>query len=165
MNVATFDIRDAGPRVTDLAPTSGRIRFFVPGVAVPWARAGRHAGVSYTPAKQKNFGAVVRQLGFEAMAGAPLLECPVHMRVVATYPWPQSARDKRRRAVDGAWKSTKPDIDNACLKLVADCLNQVVYLDDAQISAVTAFKLLGLTPGLDVTVTPLVGIAPAEYGA
>jgi Holliday junction resolvase RusA-like endonuclease len=142
-----------------------RVRFFIPGSIVPWARAGRKGGFSYTPKEQKNFGAELRQFAYVAMNGAPLLECPVWLRVVATYPWPRNTVKKRQTAADGAWKATRPDIDNACIKLVADCLNGIVWRDDAQIAAVTAFKLLGLTPGLDVTITPLVGVAPSELGA
>lgn len=143
---------------------TGRIRFFVPGVVVPWARAGRHGGTTYTPPKHATFAGVIRQVAYAAMNGAPLLECPVHLRVVATYPWPRTVTKKRREAVDGAWKTTKPDIDNT-LKLTADSLKSIVWLDDAQVAATTDFKLYGDVPGLAVTVTPLVGISPAEYGA
>lgn len=164
MTLATFDVQGIVPRSIDLAPTSGRIRFFVPGVAVPWARAGRHGGVSYTPAKQKAFGTIVRDLGYEAMAGAPLLECAVRLQVIATYPWPRIFRKGRREAIDGAWKATRPDIDNIA-KLISDNLNLIVWRDDAQVAAVIAYKLHGDTPGVDVTIAPLVGISPSEVGA
>jgi len=45
----------------------------------------------------------------------------------------------------------KPDADN-CLKFVKDCLNGIVWHDDAQVACVKAMKVLADKPMTKITV-------------
>lgn len=130
------------------------IDFYVPGQAVPWARAGGHGKTRFTPKKQGSFMGVLKLYAQRAMAGAMPLDGPLAMQVQAVYAWPASWSRKRREAPAMAWKTSRPDADNL-YKIVADALNGVVYGDDAQIARVAISKTYGAHPGLHVSVTPL----------
>ena len=127
------------------------IRFHVPGSVVPWARAGRGGGFTFTPAPQRDYMATIKQMASDAMLGKPPIDGPVTMKVVAVFPWPKSM-SARKRALPGAErKASRPDLDNL-VKIVKDALNLVVYSDDAQIADLHAWKKLGDRPGLTVEV-------------
>ena len=134
-----------------------RIAFIVPGDVVPWARAGKHGKVQFTPAKQRNYMGVIRDFCSEAMGNRPPMEGPVNLRIVAIYPWPKTATKKRVAAEDGAWKFTKPDGDNIA-KIVKDSMNKIAFLDDAQCASTTVWKLYGDKPCLRVSVEALKGV-------
>lgn len=134
------------------------VRFAISGNVVPWARAGRgRSGHSFTPAKQRNYMNVIKDACDQAMEGRPPMEGPLAMDVVAVYPWPKSTPKKRREAPDGAWKYTKPDADNI-IKIVKDAIEGIAYVNDAQVSAEQARKLLGEKPRLIVSIRSLTGI-------
>lgn len=134
------------------------VTFYVPGDVVPWARAGRGNGFTFTPAKQRNYMGVLRSAAHQAMDGQKPLTGPCRLVVTASYPWPKSTTKKRREAPDGAWKDTKPDADNIT-KIVKDSLSGIVFVDDAQCSDIRTVKLLSDFAGLRVEVTPLAGVA------
>lgn len=133
------------------------ISFVVPGIPTPWARAGGRGGIRFTPAKQRSFAAAVKTICAAAMLGAPPLTGPVEMRVMAIYPWPKSWSPRKRAAPGASWKTSRPDIDNCCHKLVADALNGIAWTDDALIVSAHAWKCYGDLPGLRVKITTLVG--------
>lgn len=134
-----------------------RVSFTVPGDVVPWARAGRGNGFTFTPAKQRSYMGAIRSAAHLAMQGAKPFEGPCRLAVVASYPWPKSTTKKRLAAIDGAWKDTKPDLDN-CIKIVKDSLSGIVFRDDAQCADIRAVKRLADTAGLYVEVTSLAGV-------
>jgi Holliday junction resolvase RusA-like endonuclease len=113
------------------------ISFTVPGEAVPWARAGKHGGIQFTPARQRNFMAAVKTLCADAMKGAPPLDCAIELKVIAKYIAPPSWSQRRRDAA--AWKRTKPDASNV-VKIIEDALNKVAWVDDAQIASLHVWK-------------------------
>lgn len=136
--------------------TGSIIKFTVPGIPTPWARAGGGSSVvRFTPAKQRSAMGVIKLIGSQAMAGARPLEGPVSLEVVAVYPWPASWSRKRRLEPAAKWKTSRPDVDNVCIKIVADALNGVCFLDDAQIAYVRASKVYGDFPGLTVRIGSL----------
>lgn len=136
---------------------SNTIKFEVAGEVVPWARAGRGGGFTFTPPKQRSYMGALRSAAHDAMHGLPPLQGPCRLTVTAFYTWPKSATKKRKAAPDGAWKDTKPDTDNI-VKIIKDSLNGIVFVDDAQCSDIRAVKRLADSSGLSVEVVSLVGI-------
>ncbi len=106
----------------------------VPGEPVPWQRAGRNVGRSFTPMKVLNHQNVVQLMAFAAgirtMTRLPvILDTDFFMG------------NKR-----------KVDLDNL-VKCVMDALNGRVYVDDSQIVALFAAKLVDReTPRTEVRV-------------
>lgn len=142
------------------------LHFHVPGVPVAKGRPrtvvrGKFAS-HYTPKPTVQYENLVKAQAAQAMQGRPPMEGPCALTIIACFPWPKSTTKKRRAAVDGAWKDTKPDVDNV-LKAVKDAMNGVVYRDDSQIATVTASKVLHDVPGLRVIVQSLEG-QPCEVG-
>jgi len=125
---------DAGP----LTPQS--IYFVVPGVPTPWARAGSKSGVRFTPAKQRGAMAQVKALCASQMGTMRPMEGPVEMQIRATWTAPASWSAKKREAA--TWKTGHPDADNLG-KLVADSLNGIAFLDDAQVVSLHVWKTYG----------------------
>ncbi len=116
------------------------IAFEVPGEAVPFARAGKHGKRHFTPAKQSNYMAVVKDLAMKAMRDQPPMTGPVEYAFRATYLIPESWSKKKRAAA--VWKQSKPDWDNLA-KLAGDAMNKIVYVDDAQIASAVVQKRYG----------------------
>lgn len=143
--------------------SGARIKFIIPGDVVPWARAGGGKTVhKFTPKKQQDYMGMIRAAAFDQMKwfSGPMTG-PLKIEIFAVYLWPKSITKARLNAVDGAWKTTKPDCDNIT-KIVKDALNKIAYADDAQVSFSSCWKILGPKAGLIVEVTSLEGIpAPA----
>ncbi|MDI7862559.1 RusA family crossover junction endodeoxyribonuclease [Rhizobiaceae bacterium n13] len=142
---------------------AARIKFIIPGDVVPWARAGGgKTTAKFTPRKQRDYMGMIRAEAHEQMrAFSGPLPGPLQLKVVAVYLWPKSTTKARLAAIDGAWKTTKPDSDNIT-KIVKDALNTIAYVDDAQVSFSSCWKILGPKAGLIVEVISLEGIpAPA----
>ncbi len=108
----------------------------MPGPPVPWARAGRKGGHSYTPTHVKNFENRVRL--FAHQAGVTPLDGPVEVHVHAV--WPMKGQPLKKSKRPRAWKATRPDLDNV-LKAVLDALNGIGYHDDGQVARATIEKL------------------------
>lgn len=133
-----------------------QIYFTVPGFAVPWARAGRRGGFSYTPRKQADFMCAVKTIAAARMQGAAPMTGPVAMEIEAVYPWPKRTSAKARARTGANYKATRPDLSNL-IKIVEDSLNGVVYRDDGQIAASEARKCFGDAACLSVAVRALAG--------
>jgi Holliday junction resolvase RusA-like endonuclease len=133
--------------------TTAAIEFVVPGELVPWARArGGKTVPHYTPSKQANYMTALKLICSTAMKGAPPLEGPIKLTLLACYPWPRAWSQKKRDA--NRWRWTKPDYDNIG-KIVGDALNKIAWRDDAQIADATVHKFFGETPGLAVRIERL----------
>lgn len=128
------------------------IQFVIPGQPVAFARAGRNGKFSFTPTPQRNFMAVVRDFAAQEMAGREPLTGPVRLTLEAEYIPPASW--SKRKQTEANWKTSKPDADNI-YKLVADSLNGVAYVDDAQIADVRITKTYAGVSRLSVSVEPL----------
>jgi Holliday junction resolvase RusA-like endonuclease len=125
------------------------IAFTIPGEAVPWARAGGKGKVRFTPKKQASFMGVLKLFGERAMAGRPPLSGAIEMKVAAVYAKPASW--SRKKAAETSWKTSRPDADNLS-KIVADALNSLVFLDDAQVASLHVWKTYGPQAQLRVEV-------------
>lgn len=84
------------------------------------------------------------------------LEVPVSLDLVFFMPIPQSASGiKKRQMANGVIAhSGKPDLDNL-LKFVLDCLNGLLFKDDAQICEIRAKKIYSNKPGTTIRILPL----------
>jgi Holliday junction resolvase RusA-like endonuclease len=113
------------------------IRFAIPGVAVPKARARTVAQGgrvhSYTPEATKAWEQAVQWAAKPHRPESPLT-CPLAVAMVFYLPRPQ--RCKRE------YPSVRPDIDNYA-KAILDALNGVMWADDGQIVQLTASKSYG----------------------
>lgn len=130
------------------------ISFVVPGEAVPWARAGVHGKVHFTPAKQRNYAGVLKLYCQRAMHGRGPIEGPIELSVVAKYAWPKSWSQKRRNAPGAVWKTSRPDRSNL-EKIIEDALNTVAWQDDAQVVSGHCWKMYADVPSLTVRIVPL----------
>lgn len=126
------------------------ISFVIPGTPVPWARAGMHGRVRFTPIPQANAIKDIQWLCKAAMRGAKPFEGPVAMEVVASWVAPPSWSNKKR--AETLWYSSRPDIDNV-VKIVADALKGVAYLDDAQIVRLMIEKIVTDTAQVAVKIS------------
>ena len=139
------------------------VSFTVPGTPVGFARAGGGKSVArFTPVRQRSAMGAVRLFASRAMEGRAPLEGPLFLSVEAFYVVPSSWSKLRQR--EAVWKASKPDLDNIA-KLVEDACNKVVWVDDAQIAAMTLTKKYGEreeirvrvgrlgTPAYSITVT------------
>lgn len=121
---------------------TGRLvcEFVVPGRAVPERkrqvppRGSFHGSRVDTP-EAKDYKALVKLAAAQAMNGKPPETGAVRLdiRVARARPasWP-----KRRQC-----PTTKPDVENQ-VKIIADALNGIAYVDDAQICVLMAEKYL-----------------------
>lgn len=123
--------------------------FSVPGEPVPFARAGANGKRRFTPKKQSDFMGTVQMYASQAMRGLALLDGPLSLTIEASYVVPASWSKKKRAAA--VWKASKPDADNIS-KLVKDALNNVVWIDDAQVACLHVEKRYGERPGMVVRV-------------
>ncbi len=118
--------------------------------------------MAFTPAATRKYEAHARMAAQQAMAGRAPIEGPLEVEVTALLPIPSSWSGKRSaKARQSEIVPTKrPDLDNF-IKAAMDACNGIVFKDDSQAVVVKADKRYGLTPGLVVTVTPLVDVEAA----
>jgi Holliday junction resolvase RusA-like endonuclease len=112
------------------------VSFFIPGKPVAKGRPRvTKKGISYTPQKTRNYEALVKMLAIEAMKGKTPVDGPVVVEAVAVFPVPDSwPKWKKALAEMGdIAHTTKPDEDNVG-KAISDAMNEVVYLDDQQVT-------------------------------
>ena len=136
-----------------IAPPAGvpwTLDLSIPGEVVPWARAGRGGGQTFTPAKQRGYMTTIKQIAALDMGGEPPREGPLGLYIVAKFLRPKSA-SKRKPPV---YKSTKPDADNIA-KIVKDALTGIVWRDDAQVAYLAVRKVYASIPGLSVGICAL----------
>lgn len=107
----------------------------------------------FTPAKTAAYEQLVAVYAAAAMKKAPLLEHPVRLHLGIYCKVPGSWSKKRRAdALAGIERPAKaPDIDNI-VKALADGMNGVVWIDDAQIVELTCSKWYAIEPYVNVNV-------------
>lgn len=130
------------------------VRFTVPGDIVPWARAGGHGHIRFTPGPQRSYMAAIRTMAADAMQGQALFDGAVELTITATWLWPKTTSKKRRAEPTADHKTTRPDAGNIA-KLIEDSLNAVVWTDDARVSDTHIFKRYGDKPGVTIEVRAL----------
>jgi Holliday junction resolvase RusA-like endonuclease len=134
------------------------IRFEIPGVPVGkgrprFARRGKHV-TAYTPEKTASYENLVKMYAHEAMNGAPVMDGPVrvNLSLLVTPPVSWSEKKKRSALEGGIHPTSKPDIDNT-VKLLMDACNDIVWLDDKQVTTLIVSKRYGPASRTEVLVT------------
>ena len=114
------------------------VEFVIPGEPGVWKRAGTtKGGRRYTERGPAAYKAKVIVLA--RAAGVRVLNGPVGLDIRAY--WPCKGAPRKREPRPECWKATRPDIDNAPVKLIMDSLGGVAYVDDAQVVSVVAQKM------------------------
>lgn len=112
-------------------------------------------GRAFTPERTVNYESRIALAGQQAMNGRPLFEGPLEVRIDAFVPIAES-KPKKWKALAllcRVWPIKKPDLDNV-VKAAADGLNMVVWVDDSQITTLTATKQYSDLPRLEIRVRP-----------
>lgn len=93
-------------------------------------------------------------------------EDPVVMKIKCFYGLAKGDSKKKRQAkLDGAIRPTKkPDIDN-CIKIIADALNGLAYVDDTQIVGVVAEKFYAEIPRVEVEITEVLNESLLDHNS
>ena len=128
------------------------IAFEIPGPPVPFARAGSNGKRRYTPGRQAAYMAEVAIRASQVMGADQPFEGAVRfqVRVENTHPIKWKA-DKKART---KWRISTPDADNI-LKLLADSMEGIVYLNDSQIAHAEIQKIYSLKDCVYVSVMEL----------
>lgn len=111
-------------------PAADEFGLTIPGVPCPWARAGHHGRVTFTPHRQRAWMESARVLMRAALfkhGHRGPLSGPVLLTVRAFWPRPAS-----RPVGHACARPIRPDADNVG-KIVMDAGNDVLWKDDAQI--------------------------------
>lgn len=110
----------------------------------------------YTPAKTKNYEAMVKAEASKSMAGLLpfVVPCLVEMRIVLGVPASYSKKKREACLAGDILPTKKPDSDNV-IKAIFDAFNGVVWNDDVQATDLIVRKRFGEAPHVEVRVTPL----------
>jgi Holliday junction resolvase RusA-like endonuclease len=129
-----------------------QITFTIPGEPVAFARSGGNGKVRFTPKRQRDFMALVKLAAHQAMQGREPFVDAVRLDIEAHYLIPTSW--PKKKAAAARWRTSKPDADNVA-KLISDSINEIVFVDDAQVAQLSVRKVYGSTSRTLVTITPL----------
>ncbi|MCM3425595.1 RusA family crossover junction endodeoxyribonuclease [Bacillus paralicheniformis] len=88
----------------------------------------------------------------EQLKGQEFFTGPIEVEILFLMPIPKSWAKWKKRVAPGKRHTVKPDIDNL-IKGVFDALNQIAWMDDNQVSEVTACKRYSENPGITVRIT------------
>lgn len=111
----------------------------------------RRNGHIYTPATTRAYESEVARLAKVQMIGKPPIAEPISVVVAAWLPMPKSFTKAERQAAMAGKIAPAGDVDNYA-KSALDALNGIVWLDDRQITQLTATKRYSSAPALTVTV-------------
>lgn len=113
----------------------------------------KHMASTYADPKQKDYVRWMEAEIREAWIGCPLLTGPVRVWFTAFMPIPKSWNKKISGLAsrNEIAHTSKPDLDNL-EKMLFDCMNGIVWKDDAQVVEVTKLKKYSSSPGWYVTV-------------
>jgi Holliday junction resolvase RusA-like endonuclease len=103
---------------------------------------------AYTPKKTANAEQIIRNAFLDAGGKKIAKGIPIILRVVVFRPRPVSLPKKREYAV------SRPDLDNY-VKTVMDGLNKYAWEDDSQIVSLSAQKLFGDPPRIEVEINTI----------
>jgi Holliday junction resolvase RusA-like endonuclease len=151
---------DAKPITEDSVDSVERVVFTVPGKPrgkgrPRFTKAGGFVR-TYTDRATASYENLVA-LEYER-AGGKLTDKPICMTVTAVYPIPKGVSKKMREAMLAyeVLPRIKPDIDNV-LKAILDGLDGVAYHDDTQVQHLTAARVYGAEPRVQVILREMTG--------
>ena len=117
-----------------------------------FARRGNFVS-TYTPQKTKSYEDEIRMMAKGAMGSSEPLDTPVTVAIYIRVGMPTSfSKQKRKDALENIVKPTKkPDLDNIA-KCFLDAMNDIIYLDDKQVTNLHVTKVYAETPAVEVMV-------------
>ncbi len=118
-------------------------------------RSGTARVAMYDPATSRDWKRTVQQQVIDRRPPAPLAEVPLAMGLTFHLPRPQSLP---KRITE---HTKRPDLDNL-IKAIKDALRGVIYHDDAQIVRLTAGKVYGDSPGVEISIAHVLPRLPAQ---
>lgn len=137
------------------------VEFIVSGkpIAKGRVRFAFRTGHAFPPERTVAYEGRVAAAAQEAMDGRPPVEAPVAVTLQVRMPIPASWPFKRQFAAEIAaiLPKGRPDTDNYVK--ILDALNQIVWVDDAQIVELHATKRYSNVPGITITVDALEELA------
>jgi len=129
------------------------IKFEIPGIPVPFARARSNGSRRFNPKKQADNQRDIEHTALIAMRAARLfapITGVIAVNMLFEYEYPASWSGIKRLA--NTHKTSRPDIDNL-VKQICDGMTGVVYEDDAQVSEILAKKTYGTASRTTVVVS------------
>lgn len=140
--------------------TLTNVAFVVPGA--PFGKGRTRVGKvngharMFTPANTVKYESLVSLAASQAMAGHAPMTGGMVLEVDAIFPIPPSwPKKKQAMALSNEIHPTcKPDADN-CVKSLCDAMNNIVWLDDAQVVRLSMTKRYGDTPQVRVLVAAM----------
>jgi len=126
------------------------IHLTIPGPPVGKQRARVcRSGHAFTPAKTVNYEALVKQTFAAKYPDFMPMSGPVRM-ILSIYIMPSKETQRKiKKSIARVYPIIKPDADNI-LKIVADALSGLAFVDDKQIISVYAEKKYSLRPCVEV---------------
>jgi len=126
------------------------ISLTIPGPPVGKQRAHVcRTGHAFTPAKTVNYEALVKQTFAAKYPDFMPMSGPVRM-ILSIYIMPSKETQRKiKKSIARIYPIIKPDADNI-LKIVADALSGLAFVDDKQIISVYAEKKYSLKPCVEV---------------
>jgi Holliday junction resolvase RusA-like endonuclease len=128
------------------------------GRIVPGKNGGPGFVSMYTDAATRNYEAMMRYAGEQAMMGRHLLEGPLRAHIYSVFPIPSSWSQKKQAAAEEGYirPTGKPDVDNV-IKSCLDSLNGIIWRDDAQVVDCSTIKIYGEKPLLRLEIWEITG--------
>lgn len=105
------------------------------------------SGHAFTPAKTRNAEATIKQFAVAAAGDRPYPvfgDSAVEVSLQFVFARPKSRRSE-------VYKTTRPDVDNST-KLVCDAQNGIMWKDDSQVVFLTASKVWGESPAVNIKI-------------
>jgi Holliday junction resolvase RusA-like endonuclease len=135
------------------------VQFTIPGRPTAWQRAATFKGRKITPKAMANAQKTIGLLCRVAMGTLPPMEGPLKLEILAVYAIPPSWPAYKQAAARAGkvWKTTVPDWDNLA-KQIGDALNEIGFIDDAQIVTAQVAKRYGYPERTEVRLTLLDGL-------
>lgn len=108
-------------------------------------------GFKYTPEKTVNYETLIKEIFATECRLEKPTDKPVRLTIRAYFQIPQSiSKTKRELMQKGLIRpAKKPDVDNI-VKIIADSLNGLAYLDDKQIVSCSIEKFYSSIPRLEI---------------
>lgn len=129
--------------------------------AVRMTQRGKY--MSKSAMKYLNYKAYLKHHAKIQAQGKQFDKQPLEVQIRFRMPVPASWSPKKRSAALGRYHMKKPDADNL-VKGVFDSLNKIVWADDNQVAKLSAVKVYGEEPGIEVLIKELVEADSHESG-
>ncbi len=122
------------------------------------ASKGKHGRVvMYDPEKSREYKKTLGTLLRQQMNGLEPVTYPLEVQIEFILPipksWSKKAKEEAVKRVVVPQVQRKGDIDNL-VKAAFDAANGVVWLDDSQVIVMSAWKVYGETPAVNMSVVP-----------